>query len=201
MTKDYFSVNIRDLMLDEAGKCELSRLTSEFSCPPNSEIEHFLRHNAEDFTRKNQSVTYLVLKKNSVSFPLMGYFTLTIKPISVPASVISKTMGKKLSRVSALNPESDTYTAAAYLIAQLGKNFSWPKEDRITGVELLSLASLRISQTQHDIGGVVEFLECEDNPFLLDFYAENGFKAFDRRTATPSDNESPHELVQLLRFL
>ena len=35
----------------------------------------------------------------------------------------------------------------------------------------------------------------------LDFYAENGFKAFDRRTATPSDNESPHELVQFLRFL
>ena len=32
-------------------------------------------------------------------------------------------------------------------------------------------------------------------------YAENGFKAFDRRTVTPSDNEHPHELVQLLRFL
>ena len=58
-----------------------------------------------------------------------------------------------------------------------------------------------LEMARHIVGGVVEFLECEDNPFLLDFYAENGFKAFDRRTVTPSDNEPPHELVQLLRFL
>jgi len=70
-----------------------------------------------------------------------------------------------------------------------------------TADELLSLASLRISQPQHDMGSVVEFLEYEDNPFLLAFYAENGFKAFDRRTVTPSDNDSPHELAQLPRFL
>ena len=61
--------------------------------------------------------------------------------------------------------------------------------------------NIRSTIDKNIVGGVVEFLECEDNPFLLDFYAENGFKAFDRRTVTPSDNEHPHELVQLLRFL
>ena len=110
-------------------------------------------------------------------------------------------MARKLSRVSVLNPENDTFTASAFLIAQLGKNFALPKSERIKGAELLDLANRRILRTQYDFGGVVEFLECEDNPFLLAFYAENGFKAFDRRTATPSDNEPPHELVQLLRFL
>ena len=71
------------------GKNALLNLMDGFSCPPNTEVEHFLKHSSIEFTKKNQSA----------------------------------------------------------------------------------------------------------------FYAENGFKAFDRRTVTPSDNEPPHELVQLLRFL
>ena len=131
----------------------------------------------------------------------MGYYTLTIKPISVKASTLSKTMCKKLERISVLDPQSGTYTASAYLIAQLGKNFSWPRAEQISGSDLLHLASMRVAQTQHDIGGVVEFLECEDHPFLLDFYAANGFRAFDRRLSASSDGEEPQEFVQLLQFI
>ena len=36
-------------------------------------------------------------------------------------------MAKKLSRVSILDEETQSYTTAAYLIAQLGKNYSLPK--------------------------------------------------------------------------
>ena len=108
-------------------------------------------------------------------------------------------MGKKLARVSVLNPINNTYTASAYLIAQLGKNFAVPIKERIGGAELLGLASQRIAKTQYDIGGVVEFLECENTPFLLNFYAQNGFKAFDRRITAAEDGGE--ELVQLLRFI
>lgn len=38
-------------------------------------------------------------------------------------------MAKKLSRVSILDEETQSYTTAAYLIAQLGKNYSLPKEN------------------------------------------------------------------------
>lgn len=152
-------------------------------------------------TKKNQSITYLVFCNTAHKDILVGYYTLAIKPISVRASSISRTMERKLARVSTLNPDDGTYTAAAYLIAQIGKNFALPKSNRIKGVELLDLANRRIARTQYDFGGVVEFLECEDNPFLLDFYAENGFKAFDRRVTKSTDEEKPHELVQMLRFI
>lgn len=205
MSDQYYVANIRSLIDRNnpayAGEESLSQIISSFSCPPNFEVESFLKKSAILFTKKSQSVTYLVFKRPASKKSLVGYFTLAIKPISVRASSISRTMGKKLARVSALNPDDGTYTAAAYLIAQIGKNFSLPKSERIKGAELLDLANRRIERTQYDFGGVVEFLECEDSPFLLDFYAENGFKAFDYRMTIPSNDEEPHKLIQLLRFI
>ena len=83
-------------------------------------------------------ISYLVFDAEDAS--LVGYFSLTVKPISVSASNISKTMAKKLSRVSILDEETQSYTTAAYLIAQLGKNYSLPKEKRIPGNILLGFA-------------------------------------------------------------
>ena len=198
MIKKFFSANIRSYLKNDKGKEELLNLINSFSCPQNREIDNFLKRNSIIFTQKNQSVTYLALSMMNSRLTLVGYFTLTIKPISIKASSLSKTMRRKIERVSVLNPANNTYTASAYLIAQLGKNFALSKDERINGADLLELASSRIERTQYDIGGVVEFLECEDNSFLLDFYAKNGFKAFDRRI---TDGEEPEELIQLLRFI
>ena len=126
--------------------------------------------------------------------------SLTIKTISVRASNISKTMAKKLSRVSILDEETQSYTTAAYLIAQLGKNYSLPKEKRIPGNILLGFALETISSLKYSVGGVMEFLECEDNEFLLSFYTQNHFKPFDTRI-TASQNNEPHTLHQLLKFI
>ena len=46
----------------------------------------------------------------------------------------------------------------------------------------------------------MEFLECEDNEFLLNFYTQNHFKPFDTRI-TASLNNEPHTLHQLLKFI
>ena len=73
-----------------------------------------------------------------------------------------------------------------------------PKGEQIQGTDLLNLADITVKMAQHIVGGVVEFLECEDNSFLLDFYTKNGFKMFDRRI---TDEEEPEELIQLLRFI
>ena len=46
----------------------------------------------------------------------------------------------------------------------------------------------------------MEFLECEDNEFLLNFYIQNHFKPFNTRV-TNSYNNNPHTLHQLLKFI
>ena len=131
---------------------------------------------------------------------LVGYFTLAVKPVSIRLESISKTMAKKLSRVSILDVNTMTFNAAAYLIAQLGKNYSLPKEHQISGENLLRIAQETIADIQYSIGGVVEFLECEDNEFLLDFYAKNHFKQFDTRFVVPETGDT-YMLHQLLKFI
>ena len=71
---------------------------------------------------------------------------------------------------------------AAYLIAQLGKNFQYENDKRITGKQLLNLAIDKIREIQYMAGGKVMFLEAENKEKLLNFYErENGFKQFNKR--------------------
>ena len=133
-TKQFTVFNIRKYLQDgsELGEDDLQDILSEFTCPKNPDVERFLKKNAIEFTKKNQSVTYLVFSNDTAE--LIGYFTLTIKPIQVNNdSKISKGMLKKISRVSEYDEESETFYLSAYLIAQLGKNFTNGVNEKITG--------------------------------------------------------------------
>ena len=57
-----------------------------------------------------------------------------------------------------------------------------------------------IEKAQYMFGGMVTFLEAENEERLLSFYRDNRFSQFDTRQ-TASDTDEPHELVQLLRLL
>ncbi|WP_330372276.1 hypothetical protein [Pseudobutyrivibrio sp. MD2005] len=97
-----------------------------------------------------------------------------------------------------MDEESNTYTLSAYLIAQLGKNFSDNANEKIEGRQLLHAAIDTIKMLQHMAGGTVCFLEAEDKPQLLDFYEkENSFKRFSTRE---SKNDG-HKLIQLLKVI
>ena len=198
----FFSVNIREYLAlgndEEAGEPALVELLSGFSSPKNKDVEHFLKKSAIEFTKKNQSVTYLVVSAEDVR--LLGYFTLALKPLTVRGETVSNTMKRKLLRISELDEKSDTYTMSAYLIAQLGKNFSESGGTEITGAELLKLAWDKIKEIQYLGGGIVTFLEAEKEEKLLSFYRDNRFSQFDTRQ-TASDTDEAHELVQLLRLL
>ncbi|MDE7284618.1 MAG: GNAT family acetyltransferase [Lachnospiraceae bacterium] len=197
----YRIINIRryiDNENPELGEDELLKILSEFSCPMNPDVERFLKHSSIEFTKKNQSVTYLVF--SVVGGRLLGYFTLALKPLTVRGETVSNTVKKKLLRISELDKRSDTYTMSAYLIAQLGKNYSENDGKMITGAELLELAWDKIRVTQYMFGGMVTFLEAENEEKLLSFYHGNRFSQFDTRQ-TASDTDEPHELVQLLRLL
>ena len=197
----YRIINIRRYIGNEnpeLGEDELLQILSEFSCPLNPDVERFLKYSSIEFTKKNQSVTYLVF--SVADGKLLGYFTLALKPLTVRGETVSNTVKRKLLRVSELDKKSDTYTMSAYLIAQLGKNYSENDGKMITGAELLELAWDKIKATQYMFGGMVTFLEAENEEKLLSFYRNNRFSQFDTRQ-TASDTEESHELVQLLRLL
>ena len=197
----YRIINIRRYIGNEnpeLGEDELRQILSEFSCPMNHDVERFLKYSSIEFTKKNQSVTYLVF--SVADGKLLGYFTLALKPLTVRGETVSNTVKRKLLRVSELDKKSDTYTMSAYLIAQLGKNYSEKDGKMITGAELLGLAWDKIKATQYMFGGMVTFLEAENEEKLLSFYRDNRFSQFDTRQ-TISDTDESHELIQLLRLL
>ena len=198
----YYAVNIREYLAlgddPEVGEPALAKLLSGFSCSKNPDVERFLKKSAIEFTKKNQSVTYVVVSVKDGG--LLGYFTLALKPLTVRGETVSNTTKKKLLRVSELDEKSDTYTMAAYLIAQLGKNYTDGRDKEITGAELLELAWSVIEDMQYMGGGIVVFLEANNEEKLLSFYRDNKFRQFDTRL-TASKEAEPHELVQLLRLL
>lgn len=131
---------------------------------------------------------------------LVRYFTIALKPLTVRGDTVSNTVKRKLLRISELDKRSDTYTMSAYLIAQLGKNYTDGRDKEITGKELVELAWTVVEEIQYMGGGMVTFLEAENNEKLLSFYRNNRFSQFDTRQTT-SNSDEPHELVQLLRLL
>lgn len=198
----FMFVNIREYLAegdnDKVGEPELLRIISDFSCPKNPDVEHFLKNSSVDFTRKNQSVTYLVLDMDDGA--LVGYFTIALKPLTVRDETVSNTVKRKIKRISEFDEQTKSYTMSAYLIAQIGKNYTNDACRRITGAELLELAWSVIEDMQYMGGGMVVFLEANDEEKLLTFYQDNKFRQFDTRL-TASNPENRHELVQLLRLL
>ena len=86
---------------------------------------------------------------------------------------------------------------SAYLIAQLGKNFSESGGTEITGAELLKLAWDKIKEIQYLGGGIVTFLEAENEEKLLSFYRDNRFSQFDtRQTASDTDGAGDFYVVR-----
>lgn len=203
----YNTINIRKYFEFENpkdGEDLLSSDLSDFSCPKNPDVEKFLKQQAIEFTKKNQSVTYLIYSAEDAE--LLGYFTLTSKPITInvnsdTAETISKTIQRKISRVSEYDAQSGTYTLSAYLIAQLGKNYTGGANEKISGEDILGLAVQKIKEMQYIGGGMVMFLETENSPQLMKFYKkQNGFKQFDIRETVNRENVA-HTYIQLLKII
>jgi len=106
----FFSVNIREYLVlgndEEAGEPALVELLSGFSCPKNPDVERFLKKSAIEFTKKNQSVTYLVVSAEDVR--LLRYFTLALKPLTVKGDVWKRVIFSdiKLKNIGIKFPEN-----------------------------------------------------------------------------------------------
>lgn len=190
---EFKAMQILDL-LDSVGEDALNGILSDFSCPRNSEIEDFLKKNSVDFARKKMSITHLIMNS---SMQCVAYFTLAHKPINVREKDLSKTAHKKMARYAKFDEALKAYTVATFLLAQLGKNYA--VESSISGNRIMDLVYDRLAVVQHEIGGGIAFLECEDKERLIRFY-ESGTNAYKRFGVRYSRSDNV-KYIQMLRFL
>ncbi len=155
--KQFRIENMRTFIKDN-GEQRVREMLNNFSCPLNPGVENFFKKNSIDFTKKSQSVTYFVIPIDEV-VPV-GLFALTIKPLTIGINNIkSNTQRKKIERICKLDEKTQSYTMAAYLIAQLRKNFYHGFNEKISGDELLDAALYIIKNLQYQAGGMIVFVE------------------------------------------
>lgn len=94
---------------------------------------------------------------------------------------LGKTTKKTMSRYAQLNEATGAYLVSGFLIAQFGKNYAVDKGKRITGKELMRLANREFMDIQHRAGGGVEYIDCEADAKLINFYEGEGFRLFGER--------------------
>lgn len=181
---------------DMAGEKCLHQVLGDFACPLNEEVEKFLKEKAEQSARLKSSVTYFVV--DTTSGIVLGYFTLVLKPFTIHESKLSKRNIRLISRFAERNEETGSFTAALYLIAQIGKNYALPEDRRISGGDLMSLALDKLRAAQDLVGGKMVMVEREaDREKLLAFYQSNGFKSWNARF----DKKDKVQYDQMIRVL
>ena len=189
----FFSARLGDLSAARGEKFVTS-LVGGFSCPKNIDVENFLHNGAVVSAQMGSSITHLVFDQSDAS--CVGYFTLTHKPIVLPASVLSLALQKKMKRFADL--DGGAFLVSAFLIAQLAKNYAVEDGKLISGRDLVGFILEQIRGIRDTVGGKVVFLEYEkDRPKLKEFYKSCAFEEF----KMPSDANDSEKLGQLFCFL
>ena len=206
LLKDY----INEMREDDA-----KSLFSLFSCPINHDVEKFLRISAIEFEKQSISTTYLLFASHGADTPLIAYFTLAVKVLTLSPKIanqkthsgkrtsLSKNLLKRIAKFGMHDRYSGIYTIPAPLIGQIGKNFTNGYNKLISGDELLKIACDRVWYIQRLTSGKLVYLECEDTPKLTDFYFENGFVEFGKRMLDndEKDSLSSSYYVQMLKYI
>lgn len=196
-------INLKD-MISEIGEKEVKSILSDFSCPLNADVEHFLKHTAIEFAKQGIASTYLIMASYQNKYVLVGYFPLANKIFCIDRdSFPNQTWRRRIAKFGQYDTTIKRYTLSAPLIGQLGKNFAHNYNQLISGDELLYLALEKVKEMQYIVGGKIVYLECEDKGSLLDFYSENGFVNFGRRylDRDETDKLSGEYLVQMLKYM
>ena len=199
--KGYQIANLETL-IESIGEDAARATFADFSCPMNSDIEDFLLHKAETFSKQNLAKTHLVFASFRSSVVLVGYFALAYKTFNIRSGgTLGSSMRKRLKKFARVIPETGNYELSAPLIAQLGKNYTNDYGKLITGDELLQIACDKISNLHTLVGGKSAFVECENKAALIAFYTRNGFNEFDRRPVDRAErSQAGQEYVQLIKY-
>lgn len=160
------------------------------------DVEDFLHNKAIQFEKMDLARTYLVLSNYKDAPILVGYFSISNKPMVITKKNFTKlgpTLKKRLMGLGH-KTERDNYEVKGYLLGQLGKNFSPEAKaaKAVTGSDLLKLANDTMMISYEAVGGRIFYLECEDEKKLKEFYSYEGF-------AEILDFKSPNDLCLFVR--
>ncbi len=198
----FLGLNLKEI-LNEIGEAEAKKMLSDFSCPLNPDVENYIRHTAIEFTKQGISSTYIILASYKDSYAIVGYFSLSNKVFCIDGDCLSSKWKRRLAKFGQYDKTIKRYILSAPLIGQIGKNFNHGYNKLITGDELLKLALDKVQEFQYIAGGKIVYLECEEKPFLIDFYEQNGFVNFGKRylDRDETDKLSGDYLVQMLKYM
>lgn len=170
---------------------EFKTYMNGFVCNKNVEIESYLKNNSLEFNKKHQAMTYLLFDEAK---DVIAYFALSVKPISIRSEQLSNNELRKLLRITEIDTNDNSLNPAAYLIAQIGK-----KDNSTINLDtIFRFVNYYINDAQDICGGVVEFLESENNEKLIDMYKDRGFKTFNIRKSKSGEDR---KLVQMYRLI
>jgi len=179
--------------LEMASEEKVSEVISIFKCEKDIDIENFIKDKAIQFEKKSKSRTSLIMCEEALAskqFKVLGYFSVAMQTLKIPEGT-SQSQIRKLDGLYAKRGGDTIVDIPAFLIGQLGKNSLY--KDNISGDVILEYAISSICKAQEYVGGRIVFIECQDNPKLIDFYSNNGFKKFRK---DPNDG-----LIQMIRLL
>ena len=179
------SKNLRKL-LNEYEEIDINEMLKNFRSIKNSgtknDIEIFLHEKAIKFEKSTISSTYLIFGENK---EILGYFTIANRSLVISKEnfgILSKTQQKKLGNSAAILKNGDLMTSS-FLLGQLGKNYSDDIENLITGRELLTFAYDLFLKIKELINVKYIWLECQNEPKLISFYQNFGFKMLESLTS------------------
>ena len=185
-----------DKLAKKVGDRVLSSTLAQFSIPLNKEVEDFIRNKALQATKLKSSITYVLVDEDIAE--VIGYFTLLVKPFIIPASCLSSTNRRLISRFSEVNEETGNYTASVFLLAQIGKNYAIQRQYQVSGRDLLEVALDKLRAAQDLIGGKLVLIERETERMKLhDFYKANGFKSWNSRY-DKNDNVQYDQMIRVI---
>ena len=171
----------------------LQKHINSFYCPLNNDSEKFLKQYALSASKHSSAITHLIFENSRQE--LLGYFTLALKILALNKGSLTKSKLKKLSNILSVEGKPDTEYVAAYLIAQLAKNFNKDNLNQISGFDKLLTAESYILNIQKQIGGRIIFIESVDNKKVVNFYEDNGY--IELREIT-TNNEKLHLMYKII---
>ncbi len=173
-------------LIQEYGEESVQRdFLAGFSCPLNKDVDFFLKHKAILYERMDKSRSYIVVGISGDVIRVLGYFSLTSREIEFGEDVGNRTRKKILGTGFEANSK-----ISAILIGQFSKNYSNNNNILITGKELFDLAIHKTIQANRYIGGRIVYLECENNPKLIEFYSNMGLELYLNNKGLPVLSET-----------
>lgn len=176
-------VALQDL-LNNYSEDFIQDILNKFKSIPNHEsavqndVECFLHKKAIEFEKMSWATTHLVFVEND-ELILAGYFSLANRPLKISEKNFKKLLkyGSKEEKFIEIN---------SFLIGQLGKNYNVDDSIKniVTGKYLLSIAYDMLASIVKVVKVKYVWLECENNPKLIDFYTNFGFTLIENYEGT-----------------